>query len=106
MSYDQIPAQTTKSEATVIGAPDQKLRSIIETQNPQNIQHSQSTISNPLNTTLKVKEKKPPRITENISTKSTGIARSEHNLISPPQKVRTPVSKIPMLIAKDATRNG
>ena len=26
-------------------------------------------------------------------------------LIKPPQKVRTPVSKIPLLIAKDATRN-
>lgn len=76
MSYDQIPAQTTKSEATVIGAPDQKLRSIIETQNPQNIQNSQSTISNSFNTTLKGPEKNTPKITKNTSKRRTGIERS------------------------------
>ena len=86
-----MPAQATKSEATVIRAPHRRLKGIIEIQGPQNTQHSQSTISNPLNTT------------HNVIDKNT--RRSEHNIIKPPQKVRTPPSKIPLLITKEATRN-
>ena len=52
-----MPAQATKSEATVTRALDQRLRNI---RDPQNIQDSQSTISNPLNATLKITEKTPP----------------------------------------------
>ena len=98
-------AQATKSEALVIRASDQRLRNIIEIQDPQNIQDSQSTISNSLDTTLKVTEKNTPIIKQNIATRSTDNARSKPNLISLPQKVRTPVSKIPMLITKDTNRN-
>ena len=54
LSSDQMPAQATKSEATAIRAPSQRLKNIIEIQDPQNIQNSQSTISNPSKTTLKV----------------------------------------------------
>ena len=78
---DQMPAQVTKSEGTIIRASDQWLRNIIDIQDPQNIQNNQSIISNPLNTTLKATEKNTPEITENITTKSTDIARSEQNLI-------------------------
>ena len=35
LSNDQMPVQATKSEATVIRAPDQRLKNIIEIQNPQ-----------------------------------------------------------------------
>ena len=37
LSNNQITAQATKSEATVIRAPDQRLRNIIKIQGPQNI---------------------------------------------------------------------
>ena len=37
LSNDQMPVQATKSETTVIRAPDQRLRNIIEIQDPQNI---------------------------------------------------------------------
>ena len=47
LSNNQMPAQATKSEAIIIRAPDQRLRNIIEIQDPQNIQNSQSTIGNP-----------------------------------------------------------
>ena len=57
LSNDQMPVQATKSEATVIRAPGQRLRNIVEIQDPQNIQNSQSTIGNPLNTTHKVAKK-------------------------------------------------
>ena len=85
-----MPAQATKSEATVIRAPDQRLRNIIEIQGPQNIQNSQSTIGSPLDT---------------IHNTEKNIPRSEHNLINPSQKVKFPVSKIPLLMTKDTTRN-
>ena len=85
-----MPAQATKSEATVIRAPDQRLRNIIEIQGPQNIQNSQSTIGSPLNTTHNTEKNTP---------------RSEHSLINPSQKVKFPVSKIPLLMTKDTTRN-
>ena len=60
LSNDQMPVQATKSEATVIRAPGQRLRNIVEIQDPQNIQNSQSTIGNPLNTTHKVTKKNTP----------------------------------------------
>ena len=60
VSNDQMPVQATKSEATVIRAPGQRLRNIVEIQDPQNIQNSQSTIGNPLNTTHKVTKKNNP----------------------------------------------
>ena len=41
--------------------------------------------------------------THNITDKNTPWL--EHNIINSPQKVRTPVSKIPLLITKDTTRN-
>ena len=85
-----MPAQATKSEATVIRAPDQRLRNIIEIQRPQNIQNSQSTIGSPLNTTHNTEKNTP---------------RSEHSLINPSQKVKFPASKIPLLMTKDTTRN-
>ena len=90
LSHDQMPAQTTKSEATAIKAPDQRLKNIIEIQNSQNIQNSQSAISTPLYTTPKVTEKTTPRITETLTAGSTSTARSEDNL-SPSKKVKTPV---------------
>ena len=89
LSNDQMPAQATKSEAIVIRASDQRLKSIIEIQDPQNVQNSQLAIGNPVNTTHKVTEKNTPR--------------SAHNFINPPQKVKNPVSKIPLLITKDTT---
>ena len=39
----------------------------------------------------------------NVTHKNT--PRSEHNIINPLQKVRAPVSKIPLFITKDVTRN-
>ena len=54
------------------------------------MQHSQPKISKPLNTTQIATEKNTPR--------------SQHSLINPPQKVRTPVRKIQLLVTKDATR--
>ena len=51
LTNNQMPVQATKSEKTVIRAPDQRLTNIIEIQDPQNIQNSQSIIGNPLNTT-------------------------------------------------------
>ena len=50
LSNDRMPAQTTKSEATVIRAPDQRLRNTIEIQDLENIQNSLSAISDPMNT--------------------------------------------------------
>ena len=60
--------------ATVIRAPDQRLK-LIEVQDPQYIQHSHSTNSNPLNTTHNVTDKNIPNL--------------EHNLINPHQKLGT-----------------
>ena len=80
---DQMRAEANKSEAIVIGGPNQQLISITKIQAPQNIQNSQSTIGNPFKTTHKVTEKNTPR--------------SEHNLISLLQKVKAPVSKIALL---------
>ena len=80
---DQMRAEANKSEAIVIGGPNQQLRSINKIQDPQNIQNSQSTIGNPFKTTHKVIEKNTPR--------------SEHNLINLLQKVKAPVSKIALL---------
>ena len=48
LSNDQMPAQATANEPTIIRAPDQRLVNIIEIQDPQNIQSSQSTIRNTL----------------------------------------------------------
>ena len=97
-----MPAQATINEATVIRAPDQRLRNIIEIPDPQkSVSHpSQSTISNSLETTLRVTEKNTPIIKENITTRSNDIARPEHNLINLFQKDRNLVSKIPLLITK------
>ena len=50
--------------------PDQKLRNITETQDRQTMQNFQSTISDPLTTTLKITVKKILRITENITRSS------------------------------------
>ena len=36
LSNDQMPAQATKSEATVIRAPDQRLKDMTEIQDPEN----------------------------------------------------------------------
>ena len=71
LSNDQTPAKATKSEPTVIRVPDQRLRSTIGIQDPQNTHHSQSTMSSPLNTTRSVTEKTTPKL--------------EHNLINPPK---------------------
>ena len=92
-----MPAQATKSEATFISVPDQRLRNVTEIQDSQNIQNIQSTIGNPLNTTHKVTEKNTPSSEHNEKNTS----RSEHNLINLLQKVKTLVSKIPLLITKD-----
>lgn len=89
LSNNHMQAQATKSEATVIRAPLQRLKNVIEIQGPQNIQNSQSKVSNPLKTTLKVTRKGTPKIINILTTRSTGIARSERNLISPTRKVRT-----------------
>ena len=96
-----MPAQATKSEATFISVPDQRLRNVTEIQDSQNIQNIQSTIGNPLNTTHKVTEKNTPSSEHNEKNTS----RSEHNLINLLQKVKTLVSKIPLLITKDTSRN-
>ena len=89
-----MPTKATKSKTAVIRAPDQKLGSMFEIQDPQNIQNCQSEISGPMS---KLAEKNTPRITGYITTRSTGIARSELNLINPPLKVRTLVGKMPLL---------
>ena len=96
-----MPVQATKSETIVIRAPDQRLRNIIEIHDPQNIQNSQSTIGNPLNPTHKATEKNTPRSEQN----EKNTPKLEQNLIHPPQKVKTPVSEIQLLITKDTTRN-
>ena len=54
-----------------------------------------------MNTTHKVTEKNAPRSGHN----EKNTPRSEHNLIHPPQKVKIPKTKIPLLITKDAIRN-
>ena len=56
-----------------------------------------------MNTTLKGTGKSTPRITKNITQRSNDI--SENSLINLPQKVRTTVSKTPLLITKNTTRN-
>lgn len=41
LSNNHMQAQATKSETTVIRAPLQRLKNVIEIQGPQNIQNSQ-----------------------------------------------------------------
>ena len=101
LSNDQMPVQATKCETTVIKVPYERLRNIIKVQDPQNIQNSQSKISNLLNTTHKVTEKNTPRSEHN----EKNTPRPEHTLIHPPQKFRSSRSKIPLLITNDAIRN-
>ena len=62
LSNDQMPAQATANEATIIRAPDQRLVNIIEIQDPQNIQSSQSTIRNTLKQHSKSQRKTSPQL--------------------------------------------
>ena len=60
LTNDEMQAQATKAEATVIRAPDQRLRNITEIKDSQSIQNSQSTISKPFeHNTQSHKEKHP-----------------------------------------------
>ena len=60
LTNDEMQAQATKDEATVIRAPDQRLRNITDIKDSQSIQNSQSTISKPFeHNTQSHKEKHP-----------------------------------------------
>ena len=88
LSNDQMPVQTNKSETTVVRAPDQRLRDIIEIQALQNIKNSQSTVANLLNAIHKVTEENTPRSEHN----EKNTPRSVHNLTipTPPHPRRPP----------------